>query len=112
MIRAKEEYFKIMLGPLLRLPEPIPAGRWRRVTFLYTTGEYLLRARKIADLVVRSEERVVLWRSLRERALIGGRYQAQDLPEFPIDPLVLEMLGALTLKVGEGPGDGDDDRGH
>jgi hypothetical protein len=104
--RAKEEYYKINLGPLIRLPEPILAGRWLRVTFLYTTGEYLAKARKIADLVVHSDERLVLWRSLRERALHGGRYQAQDLPEIPIDPLVLEMLGALMVKDGKDPGYG------
>jgi hypothetical protein len=93
--RANEEYFKIQTGPLIALPHPILAQSWRRVTFLYTTGELLASARTVNDLVVRTEERQVLWRSLRERALRSGTYQVDDLPEIPLDPLLLAMLGGL-----------------
>lgn len=48
--RASEPYFKIALGPLHPLPHPIPAKRWRRFTFLYTTGNKLLRAQDLSDL--------------------------------------------------------------
>lgn len=89
---AQEEYYKIQLGPLEHLPNPIPAGRWKRITFLYTTGEQMQTARSINDLVVRSEERQGLWRSLRERALQSGPYTAQDLPELPIDPEILAFI--------------------
>jgi len=65
---ASHEYFKLQLGPLERLPDSILANKWRRITFFYTTGEYLLRARSVDDLVIRSNERQGLWRSLRERA--------------------------------------------
>ena len=67
--RANEEYYKLALGPLQTLPQPVPASRWRRITFLYTTGEMFPPAKTIDELVVRSEERQILWRSLRERAL-------------------------------------------
>ena len=93
--RAGEEYFKIQLGPLQTLRQPILAGRWRRITFLYTTGDLLRSARSLNELVVRSEEREILWRSLRERALQSGRYQAEDLPEVNLDPILLAMLGEL-----------------
>jgi hypothetical protein len=93
--RAREEYYKIQLGPLQTLPHPILAGKWRRVTFLYTTGELLRSAQTLQDLIVRSEERDILWRSLRERALQSGQYQAADLPEVDLDPLLLAMLGGL-----------------
>ena len=96
--RAHEEYYRLQVGPLQRLPRPIEAGRWRRVTFLYTTGLHLSRAHTVNDLVVRSEEREVLWRSLRERAMATSRYQADDLPENALDPLVLEFLGAFIGK--------------
>jgi hypothetical protein len=93
--RAKDEYYKIQLGPLEKLPSPILAERWRRLTFLYTTGALLRHAKKINDLVVRSEEREILWRSLRDRALNSGTYQAETLPESMADmePLLLAMLG-------------------
>ncbi len=99
--RAREEYYKLQIGPLQRLPRPIGAGRWRRVTFLYTTGLHLSRARIVNDLVVRSEEREVLWRSLRERALATSRYQPGDLPENALDPLVVEFLGAFLGQTRE-----------
>src|SRR5512135_3598974 len=66
--RAKEEYYKIQLGEIERLEHPILAETWRRITFLYTTGEYLLRATKVNDLIVQSDERQLLWQALRERA--------------------------------------------
>jgi hypothetical protein len=93
--RAKEEYYKIQIGPLESLPHPILAGKWKRLTFLYTTGALLRSAHTLQDLVVRSEEREVLWRSLRERALSAGQYQPADLPEIDLDPALLMMLGDL-----------------
>ena len=52
--RAHEEYYKIQIGPLELLPSPILAGKWRRLTFIYTTGELAMTARTLQDLVVRS----------------------------------------------------------
>lgn len=95
--RAGEEYFKIQLGPLERLPRPIRAGRWKRVTFFYTTGEYLARAETLNDLVVQSDERRLLWRSLRERMKQSATYQAGDMPpEVDLPPDVLQALLGLT----------------
>jgi len=93
---AQREYYKIQLGPLIRLPEPIQAGSWRRITFFYTTGEYLLRARKINDMIVPSEERPILWKALRERTDQSQGYQTQTPPEVDIDPLVLAALLGLN----------------
>ena len=89
--RAKEEYFKIQLGGLEKLKEPIHSDKWKRLTFLYTTGEYLLNAKLLNDLVVQSEERDLLWKSLRERAENEQLYKV-DLPEADIPPDVLIAL--------------------
>jgi hypothetical protein len=94
--RAQEEYFKIEVGALERLPHPVLAGKWKRITFLFTTGEYLLRAATLGDLVVRDDERTLLWRSLRERAQADQVYRT-ELPEVE---LASEMLIAL-LGIGE-----------
>lgn len=93
--RANEEYFKIQLGSLVTLPQPIQAGKWKRLTFLYTTGERLLQADTVNYLTVHDEERNILWRALRERALKKQTYQATDLPELPIDPEILAMFGLI-----------------
>jgi hypothetical protein len=97
--RAREEYFKIQLGPLEKLSQPIIADKWKRLTFLYTTGEYLLKARTLNDLVVQSDERQVLWRSLRERAEISQQYKT-DIPETDLPPDVLiALLGINELQT-------------
>ena len=93
--RAHEEYYKIQLGPLQPLAKPIHAKRWRRITFLYTTGELLARAATVNELVVRTDEREILWKSLRERALQSGAYRAEELPELPLDAAILALLGNL-----------------
>lgn len=65
--RAAEHYFKLQLGPLQPLAQPLTAARNPRLTFLYTIGEQLSQARDVADLVVAGDERRLLFRSLRER---------------------------------------------
>lgn len=94
--RAGEEYFKIQLGPLEKLPGAIEAGKWKRLTFLYTTGERLLAAKQLGDLTVHDEERNQLWRALRERALQSQHYRAADLPELPLDAQILAQLSLMT----------------
>ena len=96
--RAHEEYFKLQIGALQPLPQPIRAGKWKRIHFFYTTGERLLDAERIDDLGVRDEERQLLWRALRERAEQAQQYGAQQLPKEPLDP---EILAMLALGLGE-----------
>jgi hypothetical protein len=88
---AHEEYFKIQLDALERLANPIKAEKWRRITFLYTTGEYLLGAKTLNELVVNSDERQLLWQSLRERAAHDQLYKT-DLPEINLPPEILVAL--------------------
>lgn len=89
--RAHEEYYKIQLGNLEKLKEPIKADKWKRLTFLYSTGEYVLNAKTLNDLVVEGEERNVLWKSLRERAENEQLYKV-DLPPADLPPEALIAL--------------------
>jgi hypothetical protein len=96
--RAREEYYKVQLGPLEKLPKTILSEKWKRITFLYTTGEYLLNARTLNDLVVDGDERLLLWRSLRERAENNELYKT-DLPDADIPPEVLiALLGIKEMQ--------------
>lgn len=96
--RAKEEYYKLQIGALEKLKEPVRSDKWKRLTFLYSTGEYLLKAKSINDLVVAGDERQLLWRSLRERAENEQLYKT-DLPEADIPPEVLmALLGIKELE--------------
>ena len=89
--RAREEYYKVQIGSLEKLPKAIVSEKWKRITFLYTTGEYLLKARTLNDLVVDGDERLLLWRSLRERAENEQLYKT-GLPDADIPPDVLIAL--------------------
>ena len=103
--RAKEEYYKLQIGGLEKLKEPVKSEKWKRLTFLYTTGEYLLKAKSLNDLVVDGDERQLLWRSLRERAENSQLYKT-DLPEADIPPEVLIAL--LGIKDAQSPYDAKD----
>lgn len=94
--RAREEYFKLQLDSLIEIPRPIQAGDWKRVTFFYTTGKRCKEATKLSDLPVHDEERQILWRSLRERAMRGQEYNAQELPELAVDPSILAFLSGFA----------------
>ncbi|HNT25673.1 MAG TPA: hypothetical protein PKM21_14985 [Anaerolineales bacterium] len=94
--RAAEEYYKIQLGPLEHLAQPVLAESWRRITFFYTTGEYLIKARTVNELVVDSDERQMLWQALRERAAHEQGYQAGGLPDVDLPAEVL--LALLGIK--------------
>ena len=110
--RAKEEYYKIQIGGLEKLKQAIVTDKWKRITFLYTTGEYLLKAKTLNDLVVDGDERQLLWHSLRERAENEQLYKT-GLPDVDIPPEVLMAL--LGIKEPEEPyepkegSDGDSD---
>jgi len=97
--RAGEEYYKLQIGPLEPLPAPVLAEKWRRITFFYTTGEYLLKARTVHELIVQSGERELLWQALRERASQSQAYGSADLPELEVDPVLLAaLLGIRALE--------------
>ncbi len=95
--RADEDYYKIQLGPLQTLAKPIMTEEWKRITFLYTTGELFSVADSIQDLVVRTEERKILWHSLREKASQFQEYSQAEIPELALEPEILMMLGDLHL---------------
>jgi hypothetical protein len=102
---ARQEYYKIQLGPLQRLDQPVLAEGWRRITFFYTTGEHLLDAHALRDLVVQSDERQLLWQALRERLSQSQQYQTEELPEIDLDPAMLAALLGISEASVEYPPD-------
>ena len=71
--RAAERYYKVSLGPLQKVKQPIISLRWRRITFMHTTWDRFLDAREINDLFVEGGEYVDrLFATLKE-----GGYQPE-----------------------------------
>ena len=69
--RAHDDYYKIHLGQLERLPHPVVSKKWRRITFIVTTWERLMRAREVRELLHGDiwEER--LYRALRKMGIVA-----------------------------------------
>lgn len=97
--RAREEYYKIQLRGLDRLPAPVLADEWKRFTFFYTTGGRLMSAETIRDLAMNARERGDVWRILREREAAYGDPAAgpesELTPEIPQE--LLFLLGNLSM---------------
>ncbi len=97
---AHREYYKMQIGPLVRLKEPIMADQWRRISFFYTTGELFQCAVSIRDLIVKSEDRQILWQALRDKASLAQNYKASEFPDMEIDPRILAgLLGIRELDL-------------
>ena len=67
--RAAEPYYKVEIGPLQRLPRPIPSKRLRRITFISTTLERLLSAEEINDLWDRGSREERLWQAFKREGI-------------------------------------------
>lgn len=100
--RADEEYYKIQLGPLQYLDHPILAGKWKRITFLYTTGKKLFQAKHINDLVIKDEERKILWHSLREKAQESKHYSKEEYTKIDFNPALISVLDELKNRLDHG----------
>jgi hypothetical protein len=64
--RAGKWYYKLQLGPLEHKLPPIVAHRWRRVTFIVTTGDRFTNALEINDLFVQESPAGQLYVRLKE----------------------------------------------
>ncbi|MEM7333802.1 MAG: hypothetical protein AAF490_17070 [Chloroflexota bacterium] len=56
--RANDLYYKVQLGPIVQLEQPILSVKWRRITFLHTTMDRFVDAREINDLFIEGNEYV------------------------------------------------------
>lgn len=71
--RADEEYWKLELGALQRLSEPIISHRPRRIIFIGTTWAKFQRAREINDLYHESPLEDDLWEQFKMERLTAER---------------------------------------
>ena len=97
--RAEEYYYRIEIGPLLRLAKPVPATTFRRLTFIHTTLERLLNAQDVTDLKLSEEPFQTLWNALRANRL-------RPLPnrlagDWPMDITLRVRSGYLGIRLEE-----------
>lgn len=93
--RADDLYYRIELGPLERLPHPIPSRKLRRVTFIATTLGRLLSAGEINELWEREAAGDRLWRALRAREVPAER-------DYVIDEGATRRIVDLAVRCAQG----------
>ncbi len=64
--RANDWYYKLMLGPIQHKLPPITSHKWRRITFITTTGDRFDNAVEINDLYERESPLGRLYVTLKE----------------------------------------------
>ena len=68
--RVNDRYYKVSLGPLIQLDQPIHSLRWRRITFIHSTWDRFQDAQEINDLFVEGGDYVDrLYYALKERGI-------------------------------------------
>ncbi len=65
----QEDYYKITIADLVKLPRPIKSQRRRRITFIPTTLEKLFSAKEINDLFLTSPIEEKLYAALKEKKI-------------------------------------------
>jgi very-short-patch-repair endonuclease len=71
--KADDLYYKVSLGPLQRLEQPILSRRWRRIVFIRTTWDKFTNATEINDLFDESPLEDRLWVELKRRQIEAER---------------------------------------
>ena len=72
-VRADNEYYKITIGDLKKLPCSIPSRRWRRITFIPTTYNRLFEAKEVNDLYYTTPIEEKMYYSLQREKIPSER---------------------------------------
>lgn len=106
--RANERYYRIDLGPLTPLPQPIPSRRLRRISFISTTLTRLRQAKEINDLWIKGSSQERLWTALKAADLEAERQYPlrEDLPQYVADFALFCNSGRIVIIIeDESPSD-------
>jgi hypothetical protein len=109
--RAQEPYYKIILGPLQRLEEPILSLRWRRITFMHTTWDRFQDAREINDLFIVGDKYVDrLYAALKERGIQPERRYRVEEPgaSYEVELAVFTRDGRIDIRGKKLPNSDDE----
>jgi hypothetical protein len=99
--RANEPYYKLQLGPLLELEQPIPSLRWRRIAFIESSFDRFMAAQEINDLYVSGADGAYV--TLKENGLLPEREFAvrEGGVEYVVDLAIPCREGTVLIAVTE-----------
>jgi hypothetical protein len=103
--RAGQWYYKLQLGPLQHKLPPIVSARWRRITFIVTTGDRFMHAAEINDLFEQESPAGRLYVKLRELGLeVEREWMVNEAGEkYTVDLAIPQAGGWLPVTLGERP---------
>jgi hypothetical protein len=101
--RANETYYKIQIGPLVRLEKPIPSLRWRRITFIDTTWDRFTAAEEINDLYASGADG--LYVTLKEAGFYPEReYSVREGgARYEVDIAIPCLNGTVVISASDRP---------
>jgi hypothetical protein len=104
--RAGQWYFKLQIGPLQHKLPPILSARWRRVTFIVTTGDRFMEAAAINDLFEQESSVGQLYVKLREMGIeVEREWLIREAGAAYVVDLALPVRnGWVPVTFGERPG--------
>ena len=104
--RAGHWYYKLQLGPLRHKIPPIVSLRWRRITFIVTTGDRFMQAQEINDLFERESPAGRLYVTLKEMGIRAEREWLirEGEREYVVDLALPTGDGWLPVTWGDRPG--------
>lgn len=105
---ADDIYYKVQLGPLQKLAQPIVSLRWRRITFIHTTWDRFREATEINDLFIEGGPYVDrLYATLKERGIRAERnYRvSEEEPDYVVALSVPTQKGRVNVPYGDLPAD-------
>jgi hypothetical protein len=102
--RAQKRYYRLQLGPLVKLEQPILSLRWRRITFIETSWDRFAAAEEINDLYASGADG--LYVTLKDAGISAEReflVREQGRP-YEVDLAVPCRTGTLAIVLGDRPG--------
>jgi hypothetical protein len=103
--RAGQWYYKLQLGPLQHKIPPIVSARWRRITFIVTTGDRFMEAVEINDLFEQESLAGQLYVKLREMGIEVERewMVSEEGATYVVDLALPHADGWLPVTLGDRP---------
>jgi hypothetical protein len=104
--RAGNWYYALQLGPLEHKLPPIVAHRWRRVTFIVTSGDRFTNAHEISDLFEQESPVGQLFVRLKEMGIAVERewWIDEEGTAYVVDLALPVEGGWLPVTFGDQPG--------
>lgn len=98
---AARRYYKLVIGPLQRLPEPILSRRWRLIVFIPTTWAKFTTAVEINDLYDESPLEDKLWAEFKRLQIAAERQEFVEVKDrrYFLDFAVYCTTGKLDVET-------------